>query len=329
DAYYAYFYEHSPMNDEPFMNNELPTNNESYINNELSMNYESPTNDESPINDESISCEITTKKLINQAYEWSHNQLFEYIGVMAIWIDSNFILRETLLTIKSILSPHMAKNIQSSLNQVISEWELIRRVFCITMDNRTNIKKALDSEYLKLINLTENKWKLLDSLILSLKPFYNTTTIFSDSNYPTFNLIYPTMKLLIKKFEPSDSQTEDDYANILFGPREQISDQSQFIANKEDSFESDIEYEFKTPIPDKIGLIASFLDPQIKNLKFIDDKDIKITTINIVQRLCSEKEYCQPLIEEISKDSFAKSSSISVSNDLMADLYSNEEPDSI
>ncbi|CAG8824944.1 13316_t:CDS:2, partial [Gigaspora margarita] len=147
-------------------------------------------------------------------------------------------------------------------------------------------------------------------------PFYDTTTVFSGSNYPTFNLIYPTMKLLIKKFEPSNSQTEDDYADLLFGPRKQISNQSQFIANKEYSSELDIEYEFETP------------SPQIKNLKFINDENIKITTINIVRRLCSEKEYHQLLIEEISNNSFAESFSISISNNLMADLYSNEELDS-
>ena len=55
------------------------------------------------------------------------------------------------------------------------------------------------------------------------------------------------MKLLIKKFAPSDSQTEDDYADLLFGPREQISDQSQFIADNEDSSESNIEYEYEAP----------------------------------------------------------------------------------
>ncbi|CAG8681270.1 7485_t:CDS:2, partial [Cetraspora pellucida] len=235
---------------------------------------------------------------------------------------------EALLIIKPIPSPHTAENIKSSLDQIITEWGLTGRVFCITTDNGTNIKKSirlmnnirrsacsahtlhpkqterlndaqekcryatiyqviedvstrwnssylawirlkelrkvinylvlmlpseleqrdqLDDEYLKLVNLTENEWQLLDSLILLLKPFYDATTIFSGSNYPTFNLIYPTMKLLIKKFAPSDSQTEDNYADLLFGPREQISDQSQFIADTEDSSESDIEYEYEAP----------------------------------------------------------------------------------
>ncbi|CAG8730717.1 22142_t:CDS:2, partial [Dentiscutata erythropus] len=137
--------------------------------------------------------------------------------------------------------------------------------------------------------------------------------------------------------------------------QKQISDHSQFIADEEDSFESDIEYEFEAPKPpitsmelhnlvkaasyfslqkywnvfNEIGLIALFLNLRIKNLKFIDDVNIRITTISTVRRLCSEEEYHQPLIEEISRDdSFAESSSL-ISNDLMADLYSNEELDSV
>ncbi|CAG8851980.1 32390_t:CDS:1, partial [Racocetra persica] len=74
----------------------------------------------------------------------------------------------------------------------------------------------LDGEYLKLINLTENEWRLLDNLISLLKPFYEATNIFSGSSYPTLNLIYPTMRLLIKKFAPSYEQTKDDYPDLLF-----------------------------------------------------------------------------------------------------------------
>ncbi|CAG8806044.1 36760_t:CDS:2, partial [Racocetra persica] len=51
-----------------------------------------------------------------------------------------------------------------------------------------------------------------------LDPFYETTNIFSGSSYPTLNLIYLTMRLLIKKFAPSYEQTKDDYADLLFEP---------------------------------------------------------------------------------------------------------------
>ncbi|CAG8761829.1 9607_t:CDS:2 [Dentiscutata erythropus] len=102
------------------------------------------------------------------------------------------------------------------------------------------------------------------------------------------------MKLLIKKFKPSDKQTENDYTNLLFKSREHI--------NK-----SDLEYELEALI------ILEQLQQPLYN--------IKIATINIVQRLCLEKEYNQSLIEEIPRNNeFAGSS-----NNLILDLYSNEE----
>ncbi|CAG8728697.1 20374_t:CDS:2, partial [Gigaspora margarita] len=219
-------------------------------------------------------------------------------------------------------------------------------------------------KYLKLINLTEDEWQLLDNLIILIKLFYEAITIFSGSNYLIFNLIYTTIKQFIKKFESSDKQTEDNYADLLFGSREQknleyehespiILEQLQQLIcasqgrkkshkktkkNKSKQY-SDPRFKnhyliellvttielYDMKISDKVGLIASFLDPQIKNLNFIDDEDMKITTINTVQRLCLEKEHNQSLIEEILRnDEFDR-----FSNNLMSDLYSNEELNSV
>src|SRR5260364_434625 len=90
-----------------------------------------------------IPCELSIKKKINQAYDWSHEQLFdivvnggfvnlttvwssrtneEYIGVTATWISSNFVLKEALLTIQPLPSPHTAENIKNALEKVITEW---------------------------------------------------------------------------------------------------------------------------------------------------------------------------------------------------------------
>ncbi|CAG8707961.1 11453_t:CDS:2, partial [Acaulospora morrowiae] len=265
-----------------------------------------------------IPCQVTVKKMIDQAYDWSRNQLFDYLVLM--------------LPLKS---------------------------------ERCD---KLDGEYLKLINLTKNECQLLDDLIPLLKPFYDTTTIFSGSNYPTLNLIYPTMRLLIKEFMPFYGQTEDDYANLLFGPKDIIDDQDQLIADNEysdklDEAEIDDDSEtlmvleqlrqplqvskgrkkkqdrrsrnqnntyqkyndprfkgrrlIKHPVttkelndlvkaasylslqqywevPEEVRLVASFLDPQIKNLKFIGNEIVKINIINTVQKLYIKKEYRQP-----------------------------------
>ncbi|CAG8739980.1 13226_t:CDS:2, partial [Dentiscutata heterogama] len=217
------------------------------------------------------------------------------------------------------------------------------------------LRKAIN--YVVLVLLSELEWHdQLDgeylNLILLLKLFYDATTIFSGSNYSTFNLIYPTMKLLIKKFALSDSQTEDDYTDLLFRPRKQISDQKPIYCDNKDSSKLDIKYKnekkkdhrkakknISKQCNDSRFKNHYLIEPPVTSVElhnlFIDDENIKITTINIVRRLYSEEEYRQPLIEEISRDnSFVESSSIlaskpTITNDLMADLYSNKESGSV
>ncbi|CAG8659526.1 23936_t:CDS:2 [Cetraspora pellucida] len=258
----------------------------------------------------------------------------------------------------------------------------------------------LDGEYLKLINLTENEWRLLDNLILLLKPFYEATTIFSGSSYPTHNLIYPTMRLLIKKFAPSYEQTEDDYTDLLFEPSSRHV-KKIFIKNKnicqsqlieENDPESDIENEFDASmiseqlrqplqaargrkkkqvhskakkiiydlrfkgrqsieppvnnerlcdlvkatsyfslkeyweVPERIGLVASFLDPRIKNLKFLDNEAIKATIFDTVRALCVEEKNHQPIIRPDESVNTPVREPVTT-NGLIADLYSSEELD--
>ncbi|CAG8618032.1 1660_t:CDS:2, partial [Scutellospora calospora] len=396
-----------------------------------------------------IPYEKTVKKMIDKAYNWSRDQLFgiinidgryvnlmtdlwssktnqAYIGVTVTWINSNFELKEALLTIQLLPSPHTAEAIEDSLNQVITNWgltgpytsteyaqekcrypkiyqtiddvptrwnssylawvqlkELQKAIDYLVLMLPSESKRCdrLDGEYLKLINLTKTEWRLLDNLISLLKPFYEATNIFSGSNYPTLNLIYPTMRLLIKKFAPSYEQSKDDYADLLFEP----------INRHEDDPESDIENKFdtlvsseqlqqplqaaqgrrnkhdhskvkkstyndsrfkgrqliETPItneglcdlvkaacflslkeywevPKKIGLVASFLDPRIKSLKFLGDKTIKATTIDTVRTLCIEEDNHQPSVrlDELFKTPDREPAT---TNSLIAALYSNEE----
>ncbi|CAG8791345.1 19508_t:CDS:2, partial [Cetraspora pellucida] len=176
----------------------------------------------------------------------------------------------------------------------------------------------LDDEYLKLINLTTNEWQLLDDLILLLKPFYEATTVFFGSTYSTLNLIYPTIKLLIKKFMPSDGQTKEDYTDLLFESREQTNNQSQLIDEEnsdEDSDESDI---------DESNTYKQYKDPQFK------DRHSVVSPVNT-----KELYYVVKVTIQVSKnDELAKSSNMStskptVTSDLMADLYGNEESDEI
>ncbi|CAG8647392.1 6983_t:CDS:2, partial [Dentiscutata heterogama] len=135
----------------------------------------------------------------------------------------------------------------------------------------------LDGEYLKLTNLTENEC------------------------YPSLNLIYPTMRLLIRKFSPSREQTEDDYAKLLFGligPSQPTNDENPDELDIEDEFDIQIISE-QLQTPEEIGLVASFLDLRIKYLKFFIELDKSPTILTF-----------DP----------------ATTNDLIAALYSSEEP---
>ncbi|CAG8527085.1 10395_t:CDS:2 [Dentiscutata heterogama] len=203
-----------------------------------------------------------------------------------------------------------------------------------------------------LLSESERCDKLDDGLILLLKPFYEATNIFSGSSYPSINLIYPTIRLLIRKFSPSCEQTEDDYAELLFGP---IGPSQP--TNYENPDELDIEDEFDTQIiseqlhqplqasqgrmkkqtpvttedlcdletPEEIRLVALFLDPRIKHLKFLSDESMKRTIINRMRTLCDEEKCHQPSVE-LDKSPTMSTLEPATTNDLIADLYSSEEP---
>ncbi|CAG8721239.1 2495_t:CDS:1, partial [Dentiscutata erythropus] len=79
-------------------------------------------------------------------------------------------------------------------------------------------------------------------------------------------------------------------------------------------------------IPEKIELVASFLDLRIKNLKFLDNERIKATVYNTVRTLCAEEEYQQPSIRLDESISVPVHEPVTT-NSLIADLYSSEELD--
>ncbi|CAG8853385.1 6107_t:CDS:2, partial [Gigaspora margarita] len=79
-------------------------------------------------------------------------------------------------------------------------------------------------------------------------------------------------------------------------------------------------------VPEEIGLVSSFLDPRIKHLKFLGDKTMKATTTNRVRILCDEENYYQPSVG-LDKSPSVSTFKTATNNDLIAALYSSEEPD--
>ncbi|CAG8608867.1 37522_t:CDS:2, partial [Gigaspora margarita] len=190
---------------------------------------------------------------------------------------------------------------------------------------KRNLKELqIAIKYLALILLSESE----HNLILLLKPFYEATNIFSGSSYPTYNLIYSTMRLLIKEFAPSYGETEEDYADLLFEPSRRaieppVTNEKLCDLVKAMSYFSLKEY---WEVPEEIGLIASFLDLRIKNLKFFGNETLKARIFDTVRTLCIEEEYHQPSVGL--DESFNKPTCEPVTtNGLIVALYSSEELD--
>ncbi|CAG8757577.1 22790_t:CDS:2, partial [Dentiscutata erythropus] len=59
------------------------------------------------------------------------------------YITPNFELKEVTLAIKNLSYPHTGNHIQEALEMIIFDWNIKDKVFCCTMYNRKNMKKAL------------------------------------------------------------------------------------------------------------------------------------------------------------------------------------------
>ncbi|CAG8837441.1 1999_t:CDS:2, partial [Gigaspora margarita] len=239
---------------------------------------------------------------------WSSKTNKKYIKVTATWISSNFVLKEALLTIQPLPSPHTAKNIKNALEKVITEWELTEKVFCITTDNGVNIKKTIN---------------LMDNIVQSACSAYTLQLSVLKGFKPAAQLIKRAKNLIlffsqspkqIEHFKDAQEQcqyqtickiTDDDY-HLIEPPVTTITAKELYDLVKATSYFSLKEY---WDIPEEAALIVSFLDPQIKNLKFIDN-ETKNTTKNY-------------------ESSNMPTYNSTMANDLVSDLYSIEESDEI
>ncbi|CAG8840203.1 6048_t:CDS:2, partial [Gigaspora margarita] len=130
-------------------------------------------------------------------------------------------------------------------------------------------------------------------------------------------------------FVPSNEQTKDDYTNLLFESRKQINNnQSQLIIDEEDS---DIYKKYNDPHFKNYCLIE--LPINTKGLYNLVKATSYLSLQEYWDKFCTEEEYHQFLAEKIPKNyRFAKLSSIlasnsAITNNLVLDLYNNEDLD--
>ena len=74
---------------------------------------------------------------------WTARSNYGYLGITCTFLDQNYNLNEIALTISHIKYPHTSENIRDAIEEILNEWNLQSKVFSITTDNGSNVKKCV------------------------------------------------------------------------------------------------------------------------------------------------------------------------------------------
>ena len=74
---------------------------------------------------------------------WSSKAKHGYLGVTATWITPNFEIKDVMLEINYVPSPHSSKVVANELYKCIRNWDLEHHVTSITTDNGSNMVSML------------------------------------------------------------------------------------------------------------------------------------------------------------------------------------------
>lgn len=176
--------------------------------------------------------------------------------------------------------------------------ELAAKLF---RDRDSNVKK--DGRQIKKINLSDDEWNFMESLVTLLSPFEEATTLLGGSNYTTLSLMHPVISDLKAKFKDqalSASSFTEPIVIDLTKPITILDDEDneeliEFLSENDDEIihpTTKTKIKINLPMPtegildqikiiisqafDKywnelsdLGLIASLLDPRVKGLSFV------------------------------------------------------------
>ena len=130
-------------------------------------------------------CPETVKNIIYEAFNYSFPQLKQilstqatfvsltmdlwtarnrqgYLGITCSHLDQSFKLREFTLDIAYVRYPHTAVNIRDTLEGILNEWGIRDKVFTITTDNASNMKKCVqDMEGVNRLGCTAHTLQLV------------------------------------------------------------------------------------------------------------------------------------------------------------------------
>ncbi|KAJ1275864.1 hypothetical protein BS78_05G168500 [Paspalum vaginatum] len=74
---------------------------------------------------------------------WSSNQNLGYLGVTAHFIDEEFELQKKIIPFKQVSYPHNSFAVQDGITSCLLEWELIDKIFTLTLDNASVNNRAM------------------------------------------------------------------------------------------------------------------------------------------------------------------------------------------
>jgi hypothetical protein len=130
-------------------------------------------------------CEETVRKIIHEAYNYSFPQLKDmlsvqatsvsltmdlwtarnrqgYLGVTCSYINQSFKLCEFTLDIAYVRYPHTSAHIKDTLVNILNEWNIREKVYIITTDNASNMKKCVqDMEGVEQLGCTAHTLQLI------------------------------------------------------------------------------------------------------------------------------------------------------------------------
>src|SRR5688572_18068634 len=129
-------------------------------------------------------CPATVKKIVYDAFNYSFSQLKKmltqvafvsltmdlwtarnrqgYLGVTCSYLNQSFKLCEFTLDIAYIRYPHTAVHIKDTLKSILNEWGIHEKVFTITTDNASNMKKCVqDMEGVNQLGCTAHTLQLV------------------------------------------------------------------------------------------------------------------------------------------------------------------------
>ncbi len=127
-----------------------------------------------------------------------------------------------------------------------------------------NTKNASDA---RLLDLTENQWRVMEEMVPVLKPLYMATRIMCSEEYPTISGLYPIL-FSLKNHHFVRNDTE-----------------SVTVANFKAKLLDDIEKRHKLSSDDiltNLTMQATFLDPRYKTLPFLTDEQRDIVHEKVI-----------------------------------------------